>query len=194
MTTKKQESSTSSAVNAVEDTFTDAEVIVPEVMTDKELGGTPAGKEIAARRITDDQLRDLSDWGSIGVLAEAIGADIEDVTAYGTGFAVLDSKEKKQLVGQTFAIIDWSFHTGDMGRFVSAVLLVKDTNRKVIINDGSTGICQQLVDISKKRLSEGKDASCILVVPKGLRVSEYTKEIDGKPTSAQTFYIDFSPK
>ena len=107
--------------------------------------------------------------------------DLADPSILSDGFTLL--KDKEQLVGRPFLALSWTFRQGDMGEYCS-VELVTAQNERLVINDGSTGVCAQL----RKLTDEGEDRA--LLVTRGLRVSEYEKEIGGKVTKARTFYLD----
>lgn len=95
----------------------------------------------------------------------------------GDGFAIL--KDKGMAVGREFLILDWTFHEGNQGEFVS-MRIINPQGEKARINDGSTGICAQLRELTEKGITSG------IHCPNGLRVSEYTIE-DG--SQAKTYYI-----
>lgn len=95
----------------------------------------------------------------------------------GDGFAIL--KDKGMAVDREFLILDWTFHNGDQGEFVS-MRIINPQGEKARINDGSTGICAQLRELTEKGITGG------IHCPNGLRVSEYLTP-EGKP--ARTFYI-----
>jgi len=127
-------------------------------------------------------------------LLSSHGLTVSDVTEYGTGFEVCE--DKRQLVRVPFIVLDWRFSEGDHGRFVSMTVVTRD-GRKLIINDGSTGIRQQMEKITEDRLKrfEGDltKAHAGLAVPKGLRVSEYVyvDRETGKAKDATTYYLNY---
>lgn len=122
-------------------------------------------------------------------VASALAAANEVVTAaeFGSGFDILDTKEKQRLVGVPFIILDWSFNEGDNGEFVSLRIVTK-ANEHLIVNDGSTGILRQMQEIGQL----GEDRA--IFVKKGLRVSnyEYTDKETGAKKPASTYYLDTS--
>jgi hypothetical protein len=115
------------------------------------------------------------------VLADA-GVNVTEIKDLGTGFVVLDKNEKNQLVGKGFLVLAMSFHTGDMGEFVSLHVVTEDGG-KFIVNDGGTGIKDQCVKYAAKGITSG------LLIRKGLTRSDYETEIDGKMTKATTYYL-----
>ena len=137
------------------------------------------------RTFGDDELQEVRSFADAIALAQTeFETIVEADKAIGTGFDVLDKEEKQQLVGVTFLILESQVNSGDMGEFVSFTA-VTEHDRKVIVNDGGTGIFQQV-----KRLHEKTGQSGGFLVRGGLRRSEYTKEIDGKPTKAVTYYLN----
>lgn len=122
-------------------------------------------------------------------VARALDASGEVVSAqeFGSGFSVLDTKEKGRLVGVPFIILDWQFNEGDNGQFVS-LRVITQANEKLVINDGSTGIYRQLMEIADT--GEERAVFC----KRGLRVSNYDytdpKTQEKKPAS--TYYLDTS--
>jgi hypothetical protein len=103
----------------------------------------------------------------------------------GDGFKLLENKDL--LIGVEMLLITWDFHQGDHGEFVSAKVMTKD-GQKYIVNDGSTGIRDQLMGYSAKKNSQGG-----LYCKKGLRRSNYEYEDEnGQKKPATTYYLDTS--
>lgn len=104
----------------------------------------------------------------------------------GDGFRLLDNKD--QLIEKPFFAMEWRFTSGDFGEFVTVKLVTED-NKKLIMNDGSTGIRDQLSAFSAEFNRYGG-----LLCPNGLRRSDYEFEDPetGKQTPAQTYYLDLS--
>lgn len=115
--------------------------------------------------------------------------EMVDGSDYGSGFSVLDTKDKGRLVGVPLIILDYNFNDGDNGQFVS-LSVVTNANEKLIVNDGSTGIAKQILEINAA-LPEG-DGNKAIFVKKGLRRSdyEYTDKETGQKKPATTFYLD----
>lgn len=113
----------------------------------------------------------------------------------GDGYDLL--KDKNRLVGVPVLFVQWDIRVGDYenngvkSEYVSAHVAVQTTRglQRYIVNDGSTGMSQQLVDYSNRTGQFGG-----LYAPRGLRKSEYeyTDPATGKVTPAETFYIDSS--
>jgi hypothetical protein len=173
--------------------------------TAKNAPGKSESTEVANRRAIDeivpeimgggsvfdaDKLRSLDNFDqALAMVADTFG-EIKDASEeLGDGFSLVE--DKSTLVGKPMILMEWAFRDGDFGTFVSVRAMVKEPNgapRKVIFNDGSTGIAEDLADWSIK--NNGRMGG--MVVHKGLRVSEYVKEIDGKRTPAKTYYLDTS--
>lgn len=147
--------------------------------------------DVAVRRLGEDELRAIRSFDDARALAHAVDGDVVDIadSPLSTGFAVLATDAKARLVGVPFIILDWRFANGDNGEFVSLVVVTK-SNEKLIVNDGSTGIRDQM-----KRLGATPRA---IGVRHGLRVSEYDYEDMDKSTGeitikrAKTYYLDTS--
>lgn len=132
---------------------------------------------------------------SIGTLDDALrmltesGVATESIADYGNGFTVCN--DKNVLVGQAFVIVQWRFNDGDYGEaFVSANIVTED-GRKLVLNDGGTGIRAQLQQVTTKRLSDNAaNPQAGLLCKRGLTKSEYNYEsAPGKWTPAVTFYL-----
>lgn len=136
--------------------------------------------------LTEDGLRAIVDFGSVETVAGGTGTNIADVL--GTGFSVLD--EKKRLCGMELYVVKYGIHKSEKngGEFTSIHVVTRDGG-KWIVNDGGTGIHEQL-----KGLKEELGTICPLYVARGLRISEYkyTDPTDGKEKEAATFYLNTS--
>lgn len=118
---------------------------------------------------------------------------MESFSDYGNGFEILSDKDR--LVKTPFAILEWRFSISERfkSEFVS-MLVVTEGNEKWIVNDGSTGICKQLRNITDERIASGRPSpQSGLVVKNGLRRSDYETEmeINGKTetVSGTTYYL-----
>lgn len=141
----------------------------------------------------DDELSDIKDFASaLNAAKEATESDELDeaLDVFGTGFEVV---EKEALIGKEFIILQWRFYVGTYGPAV-AVQCVTADNRKVVFNDGSTGIYEQIYTFTKKHGVKP------ILCSKGLRSSTYErtdKETGepiinpktGKPEIATTYYF-----
>lgn len=141
-------------------------------------------------KLSDDALTGITSFeDALALLTETYGAESVVLASevLGDGFALLDSKDKHKLVGEMFVIVNWSFHIGENGEYVIA-RIVTANNRKLVLTDGSTGICKQLSTYSA---NTGKYAA--MVVKQGLRRSDYTfTNEQGEEKSATTYYLDVS--
>jgi hypothetical protein len=124
--------------------------------------------------ITDAFMRNLGNIsGNAFDDAMALAKDIigEDVKSFademGTGFAILAKEDKAQLIGVQSLFLKWRFTDGDFGRYVNVAVLTQD-GRKLILNDGSSGICQQLWDYTKTTAKDN-----YMLAKRGLRESTY---------------------
>lgn len=130
---------------------------------------TQAGEEMERARelekldgaLSNEELANIDLAGARALLATAGSAD-----ELGTGFRTI--KDKHQLIGQPFIIVNYRFFEGDKGRFTAA-FLVTDDGRKLMLTDGSTGIRDQLERWTM--LNEGRMRA--MACQKGLRVSGY---------------------
>lgn len=156
--------------------------------------------EIVRRTPSIEQLKAIQNFDDVKRLAAELNNDIVSSTELGDGFALLDTKDKDRLIGLPIMVIGWNFSMGDMGEFVTARVLAQEANgtfSKYIINDGSTGIYDQL-----KRISQLNPNAGIVTAIRGLRKSEYfvpvevTDEQTGETSTVQkkstTYYIDTS--
>lgn len=118
----------------------------------------------------------------------AAAFDGEVIEFEGSPYKVVD---KRTLVGVPFMIVDVRFSWSSKfdGPFVNVLALTKD-NEKVVINDGSTGIMEQV----KYMLQKNKRKAGILC-PNGLRASDYKVTVEdafegtSKEIEATTYYI-----
>lgn len=119
------------------------------------------------QQFADDQdLRSVQSYEDAMALAEQINETVINISEeLGSGFALLNDKDK--LMKTPFVVIQWRFTAGDFGGFVSAAVVTKGGD-KFIINDGSSGIMSQLMELSQKHKRFGG-----LNVPMGLRKSQY---------------------
>lgn len=138
---------------------------------------------------TTDDYRNIDSFEAAASLLETKMGPLTDVADdLGDGFAVLATEDKARLVKVPLIFIDWRFTLGDQGEFVSAHVITKSGD-KYIVNDGSTGIYQQLQEYTERTGKEGG-----LFASHGLRRSDYTYQDknDGKMKPATTYYIDTS--
>lgn len=144
-------------------------------------------------RINPAQYRAINSFEEALELAKEQYGDIQAASsAIGDGFALLTTDQKQQLVGVACLFLSWSFsasEVGERGEFVTARVVTSD-GRKVVVNDGSSGVYQQLKDYTTE---SGRDGG--LIVARGLRRSDYTYTVTdgkdaGKEKPATTYYLD----
>ena len=161
---------------------------VAEVMSDGELAGklkTLSDDAALAIRSVDDLMAAVAAEYGNGV--EML--DVADVV--GDGFVLLDRSQKDRLVSVPFVIVDWRFIDSDKfqrdGKPLSfaTIRVITDSGQKFRINDGSTGIYQQL-----KTVTERTGRNQLMKVAGGLTRSDYEVEIDGVVSTAQTYYLN----
>ena len=142
-------------------------------------------------RFLDDDLRAITSFeDAISLLVES-GTVATDAAELGNGFTVLAKDDKRRLVGIPFVILSFDFTPGDFGAdFVSAMIMTKG-GEKLIVNDGSSGICAQLRDIAARMPAGAKHRG--IVCKHGLRASDYTYRVSGVEIPATTYYIDTTP-
>lgn len=99
-----------------------------------------------------------------------------------SGFTVLDNDDKGTLCGVPFIIVRTTEHLGDHGVFHTMFIVTQD-GRRLIVNDGSTGISQQLA-----RLFDGRPdlMDRPMIVRQGLRESRYVHPEHGPSV---TYYL-----
>jgi hypothetical protein len=100
-------------------------------------------------------------------------------------------KEKDQLIGKPFLILEARPISGDFGDFYTVAAILQD-GRKVRFSDGSTGVAAQLAEIAPRGKDGEPGVVTGLMCRHGLNRSDYEVEIAGKPVEASTYYIDTS--
>lgn len=156
----------------------------------KKTAAAAKGSEVAVpgKNISTDELAALTNFSdALSLVTQKVGESNLGVAAQeiGDGFKLLENKD--QLIGVAFIAVTWDFHQGDHGEFVSVKLMTKD-GQKFIVNDGSSGIRDQLIGYTNKKGTQGG-----LLCEKGLRRSQYEYEAeDGTKKPATTYYLDTS--
>lgn len=132
------------------------------------------------------QLREIGSLEDALKLAEDVGAEVTLAEELGDGFTLIE--DKNSLVGKKMVLISWTFSEGDFGNEFASIRAVvahdNGSSDKIVFNDGSTGVCAQLRELTDR----GKTS--FLYAPKGLRRSDYEAIVDGKRTRATTYYVD----
>lgn len=138
--------------------------------------------------LTDDDLLSIKSFGdALNLVTEKVGEGNVLVAdeILGNGFRLLENKDA--LIDVPFLIISWDFHNGDFGEFAT-VHLVTNEDKKYVINDGSSGIRDQLMSVTSNKNVYGP-----MMVKGGLRRSDYEYEDEkGNKTPAKTYYLDVS--
>lgn len=133
-----------------------------EQLTDKQL---EALSSLAF--VSNNDLRGISSYEEAVQLAEQIHGSVEDLAhEVGSGFSLL--KDKARLCGEPFVILGFRFNHGSFGKHFVTVAAVTEHNDKVIFNDGSTGIRDQLAEYASRTRRFGG-----LIARNGLRASQY---------------------
>ncbi len=104
----------------------------------------------------------------------------------GDGFSLLT--DKNALVGLPLMILEWIERNDETsGRDYMSMRLLTNDGRRLVVNDGSTGIADQLRELTRAGVEHGP------VYCRGLRRSDYVYENEkGEKSSATTFYFDTS--
>lgn len=102
--------------------------------------------------------------------------------------------EKDSLVNVPFVATQWAISNpegSEHGQYIVMRGVTKEGAR-FRISDGGTGIMNQLVTLTQKRMAQGHAAPNVgLLCAKGLRVSQYnTTDAAGKSIKAETYYIN----
>jgi len=106
--------------------------------------------------------------------------------------------DKNQLVGRAFLAVQWKFHQSKEyvgSEYVSVYVITQDSlngETHFVINDGSTGICRQLRELTDHRTETGhKTPYSGALIKGGLKLSEYER-VDEKGTiigKGKTYYL-----
>lgn len=172
----------------------------------QEESAQPTTREIVKRRALDELVIEVMGGGSafsrdelmgitnfddaVRLATEVHGQIVAADRELGDGFALLSKEQKNLLCGVPLLLLEWKFRGGDFGNFVTLRVIARNPDASVskyILNDGSTGIAEQLADYQKNTGRTGG-----MFVGKGLRRSDYEVDIDGDMKAASTFYLDTS--
>ena len=149
------------------------------IMSESTTEGTLVEAKKGSSLFSNSELRDLT-WDSLTAILR--DRDLQPVNigdVLGDGFDLIPTENKGQFVKVPFAIVSYQFAEGENGEFVSFRAFTQD-GRKVILNDGSTGICEQLREL------HAAGVGLPLWVPGGLRVSRYRYTDVDKRTGVET--------
>lgn len=144
-------------------------------------------------RLNDDMLAGIQSFDdALAIVNEVFeGHIVEADKVLGTGFGVAD--EKRAFIGTPFIILKADRNlsdlldpeTGEKRHFWSLHVVTKD-GRKAIINDGGTGICQQIDELHARH---PEVIGQPMLVKRGLRESSYMHPVHG---ASVTYYLDTS--
>lgn len=155
------------AVETVEAAFT-TERETPVRLTDDQMQKVSS---LEVPRVDDDKLRELSSYAqALELAAELYEGRIIDLSEeLGTGFEVLNDTNKDRLIDKGFLIIAFRFNnSAEFGGLFASAIVMSEAGEKFILNDGSSGIRDQLMDMAQRSRQFGG-----YEVKKGLRKSEY---------------------
>lgn len=158
---------------------------------------------VANASFTEDQLRDIVDFDAAVKAVESRGGTVANIAdELGDGFSKVEDKDL--LVGIPFMILDFRFNESEYGDQYVTVSCMTKANEKLIFNDGSSGVRDQLFNLKDR-------PNRTFLVPHGLRKSQYdicadclrphptTRDVCSHCTSSNnerksgsTFYIDTS--
>jgi hypothetical protein len=167
---------------------------------------TSALDRLRTKELKASELEEI-DWDQMIQGLESEGQTL-DASQVGEGFHLLQGKDdKKKLVGQPLAILDWDINPGRFGGFATLKIRTQfpvqfdgQAYKYFILNDGGTGIARQIQDLKNNAFTG------VVICKRGLRVSEdyeVTEVKDGKkvpimdpstgkPVLGTTFYLDTS--
>lgn len=143
------------------------------------------------RLISNEQLKGIQSFEDAIALAQEIYGELASSDELGNGFVMV---EKETLLGVPFVVVDTSvkpsekFKRDGQPSLWAIIRAVTKDHKKVIITDGSTGLCQQII---QWRTEKGKTGGFMAF--HGLRKSEYEyTDEKGNTSPATTYYIDES--
>lgn len=151
------------------------------------------GEEVAKQGTFDtDRLHEIQGFqDAVKAIEAEFGSVVDASNEIGDGFPILDNKNR--LIDVPFLIMDWDYFDGSFGNTVLTMRVVTDTGQKWRVNDGSTGIQQQLARYETRTHRKGG-----MLVKGGLRSSTYPT-VKGVPThegdpeadgASTTFYLN----
>lgn len=112
---------------------------------------------------TDYQIQEVLEQGNLAELADN-AVSIHDVAPRP------NLVDKEKLLGRPLVILGWRFNPGSYAQaFVSVIAVTLDDQKVVVFNDGSSGICQTLLDATEKYGRQDVRINC----PNGLSRSQY---------------------
>jgi hypothetical protein len=107
------------------------------------------------------------------ILSSYLGAEdaplVDASYEIGDGFTMLDNKDA--LLDVPFIAVQWRFAPGDYGQEFVIMRVLTQSGDKFVVVDGGTGICDQM-----RQYTQRTKRTVGMLVPRGLRKSEYTNE------------------
>lgn len=120
---------------------------------------------------------------AIALVKEYYGDVVESSELPGNEFVQV---KKEELIGKQFLILQYGFDTSEeySNQEYAWVRAILENNTRVYFSDGSTGVYAQLRKFYDETERDGG-----MLCRRGLRKSTYKVDVEGKETSATTFYI-----
>lgn len=158
-----------------------------------------ASTELTTREWDEGALRDIGSYADAVALYRAMYGDdvVEAADELGDGFDRYSEDDKRKLVGVPLFVMEWRFsisetvQRGDQSvEYVTCRVVGERGGKaiKAVFSDGGSGIYRQL-----RAFTDRTDRVRGMMVPNGLRVSDYTFTApDGSKTPASTYYFDLS--
>lgn len=142
---------------------------------------------VGHRRLTEDELDQIQREGVVSVMGDLYNAsDLLDVRP---------RWPKELFDGRPFTLLEWRFNDGAYDNEFVSMTVVDEHNRIGIINDGGTGVHDQLRRLTDKMGTQRGPIRCV----NGLSKSDYFVAEDGtvykhkpegiKTTPAATWYL-----
>lgn len=125
---------------------------------------------------------------ALNLMIETYGSDgvITADEVLGNGFGLLSNKDL--LCGVPFLCMKWQFYPGKFADNFVTIMVVTQKGEKYLVNDGSTGLCKQLWELTQNTGRQGG-----MVARHGLTRSDFTYlDENNVEKPASTFYIDTS--
>lgn len=158
------------------------------------------GAELTTRDWDDNAFREIGSLAdALALYRTTVGDDIAVASEeLGDGFDRYTEDDKRKLIGVPLFVMEWRFAISDTVQrgdesveYVTARIVAERGGKtiKAVFSDGSTGIYRQL-----RAYTDRTQRTKGLMVPNGLRVSDYTFQhpITGEKSPASTFYFDLS--
>lgn len=156
------------------------------------------------QEIPDEIAKGFQSWEDVKQYFQSEQIEISTGLEITDGFVLLEEGDKSKFVRQPLMILDWRFFDGEFGEAVTFRFMTPD-GQKYRGNDGSTGIKDQLKQITATRIKEGhKSPQQGCAVRKGFEESVYYVHKDDRhiigrgeavpenmKVKASTFYLKF---